>query len=590
MRILLDMQSLQTGSRLRGIGRYSLSLVRGMVQGSEGGGQGHVFDALLNGAFRHTVRSARESLVELIDPSRIHLWQPWAPTDQAIPPFDWRRAAGLLLRQYAIESLAPDVVLTTSLFEGSHAVTPVSAGGVTKAVIQYDLVPLSDPQGYLADPADRRVYHGLLDSLRQADVLLAISDYSRQEAIDALGIPADRVVAISSDADPIFRPLSLDAVEIAEACRRLDIPPGFLLYAGNVDARKNLHTLVEAFALLPARLRREHPLVVLADCNDEQRFHLTGLCRQRGIDGQELRLLGRVDDDTLVFLYNACHAFVFPSRHEGFGLPVLEAMRCGAAVIASKTTSIPEVVGCAAALFDPNSPTEMAEKMAAVLTDEGWRQQLKAHAGVQAGKFSWDATARRALAAIEEAHERRLRDTRTAVDAVDPLARRRRLVQEIAAIGGRPQPGDLAAVAVAIDEATPGDHPRQLLVDGAEDTLLAGLSQVAPAGWRVEPVRRWSTGYLYDRDGAPATVRRDDIFIALDAASPAIVEKTALAERSLGWLAYHRLRGLKVYLVAHDRSVAIPEALADGLFVAEGPADARALVEWILGQEEGART
>ena len=108
-------------------------------------------------------------------------------------------------------------------------------------------------------------------------------------------------------------------------------------------------------------------------------------------------MTGYVPDQDLIALYNLATLFVFPSKHEGFGLPALEAMACGAPVIGSNTTSVPEVIGWEEALFDPYSAKSIAQKMGFALQDETWRTQLREHGLQQARKFSWDVSAQRQL-------------------------------------------------------------------------------------------------------------------------------------------------------------------------------------------------
>ena len=118
--------------------------------------------------------------------------------------------------------------------------------------------------------------------------------------------------------------------------------------------------------------------------------------QEYGLKESELLLLGRVSDKDLCALYNLCELFVFPSLEEGFGLPVLEAMRCGAAVICSNTTSLPEVIGLPEAMFDPQEPQSIAAKMIQALMDKGFRQQLLENGASRQALFSWDISARRA--------------------------------------------------------------------------------------------------------------------------------------------------------------------------------------------------
>ncbi|MCE5360650.1 MAG: glycosyltransferase, partial [Acidithiobacillus sp.] len=155
--------------------------------------------------------------------------------------------------------------------------------------------------------------------------------------------------------------------------------------------------------LLPQDLRRDLQLVVVTKVQPEEKQRLLRLAREAGLDEDDLLLTGYVPDDDLVALYNACALFVFPSWHEGFGLPVLEAMRCGRAVLAANTSSLPEVVGREDALFDPLDERSMVTQIERVLTDHAFRHDLEQHALKQSRRFSWDETARRALAALEAA-------------------------------------------------------------------------------------------------------------------------------------------------------------------------------------------
>ena len=126
--------------------------------------------------------------------------------------------------------------------------------------------------------------------------------------------------------------------------------------------------------------------------------------KNAGLNSDELVVLGYVNRDELVKLYNLCKLYVFPSWHEGFGLPALEAMSCGAAVIGSNTTSLPEVIGNEDALFDPMSEDAIKNKIESVLTNKSFRNSLKQHGLEQAKKFSWDQCTSRAISAFEKLH------------------------------------------------------------------------------------------------------------------------------------------------------------------------------------------
>lgn len=474
MRILIDLQSVQTQSGLRGIGRYSLSLARAMAE--EAGG--HRFEVLLNGAFAKDLGDVRRRVAEFIDPKLIHVWQPPVPFDSLDVSSAWRRAAALSLRRFVVDAIAPDAVHLTSLFEDvycANAVTAVSP--VTTAVTFYDLIPLLNPTPYLSDTLVRRAYEAQLAQLRRADLLLAISEHARREALGALDLPTDRVVAVSGDADPVFRRVVVTAEKMAELQARWGIRRGFVLFAGGAEPRKNLDALIEAYGRLPGSLRQRHQLVVVAGLSDEQRYRLAAQCRRFGIAEDDVRVTGRVDDETLVLFYNACRLFVFPSLHEGFGLPVLEAMRCGAAVIASNRTSIPEVLGREDALFDPASPLAIAQTLERALTDEGWLADLKRQSAQQAQAFSWRASARRALAAIEAAHDRKAAEAAHITPAAGGALPRLAVVGPATLAKSLPWLAGLSRDYVVDIVDAPGEHDRVLYL--VDDETMPSVEQLS---------------------------------------------------------------------------------------------------------------
>ena len=259
---------------------------------------------------------------------------------------------------------------------------------------------------YLTDNEGRDYYASKIQNIKNAGLLLAISEYSRQEAIDLLGISADNVVNISSAADDRFQPISTDPETASRLLKRYSIRRKFLMYTSSFDPRKNQANLVSAFALLPHELRGNFQLVIVGDGSEEAVRKLRQLAEKSGLDHDEVIFPGHIVDADLVALYNLCHLFVLPSLAEGFGLPALEAMSCGTAAIASDLTSLPEVLGWSEALFDPTDPRSIAKKIHQVLTDEGFLNALRSNGLVQAKKFSWKQTANNAFDAFESHHQR----------------------------------------------------------------------------------------------------------------------------------------------------------------------------------------
>ncbi len=316
-----------------------------------------------------------------------------------------------MLREYVIETLKPDAVIVPSLVEGAEDNTLTSLGwlpsSVTTAVVLYDLIPLTDPERYIGWAPVNRWYMNKMRSMQRADVLLAISESAAREAIDLLKVEPERIRTIFAAADSSFTVGDSASARFQELARRFGIERKYLMHSSAFEERKNFEGLVRAFAALPVALRSRHQLVLVCKIKDADRARMQSLSAELGLAPGDVIMTGFVPDMDLVALYAHCHLFVFPSFHEGFGLPVLEAMSCGAPAIGSNATSVPEVVGRPDALFDPQSTESMVALISKALTDDNFYQSLKATAKEQAKRFNWEDTARAAIVAVEGASGRR---------------------------------------------------------------------------------------------------------------------------------------------------------------------------------------
>lgn len=406
MRIVIDMQGAQTSSRLRGIGRYSMALAQAMVRNR---GE-HEIILLLNCMFPETIAPIQQAFADLLPRKNIRTWHALAPVAMDVADNQQRRHIAQAIREDVIHRLQPDVLHITSLFEGfgDNAVHSIKAYEKSPLVAAtfYDLIPLIQKDVYLdPNPRFKKSYGERIEHLKRADLLLAISSSSRQEAIDHLAFEEGKVVNISAAADDCFQPLALDQDAREALKRRLGIRGSFLMYSGATDDRKNHRGLIEAYSLLPASVRETYQLVLAGGLPLGHRQKFEGYVRQFRLNKADVILTGRVSDEDLIGLYSICDLYVFPSWHEGFGLPVLEAMSCGAPVIGSNNTSVPEVIGFERALFDPYSPQSIADKIQEVLNNQTLHAELKAHALIQAAQFSWEASARRSIKALEALYE-----------------------------------------------------------------------------------------------------------------------------------------------------------------------------------------
>ena len=300
-----------------------------------------------------------------------------------------------------------DALHISSMFEGwlsgdahvtaSIADVPVRARSATL----YDLIPLLFADKYLP-PSIQPFYLAKLGLFQQLDLVFAISESSRQDAIRHLNILPERIINIRAAASATFRRLeSIEPARARETLARYGLGPRFILYTGGIDFRKNIDALLVAYAALPAEITRDVQLAIVCAVTSDQRLGLLQRVETLGIMAATV-FTGYIPDDDLNLLYNVCELFVFPSLYEGFGLPLLEAMTCGACVIASNTSSMPEIVGSPEVLFDPHDSGALTRMMRDLLMAPDRRRQIGASNHRRSREFSWDDVARRFIARWRE--------------------------------------------------------------------------------------------------------------------------------------------------------------------------------------------
>ncbi len=202
------------------------------------------------------------------------------------------------------------------------------------------------------------------------------------------GVDPARITAIPLAPDPRFRPQS--QAEVRRVRDKYGLPDNFLLYLGINKPHKNLVRLIDAYANLPFAIR--HSPFIIAGAWDDR--YPESKQRVEALDlGESVRFLGRIDDADLPGLYAAATLFVFPSRYEGWGLPVVEAMACGTPVACSNASSLPEAAGEAALLFDPDDTAAITAALERGLSDAGLRADLAEWGLAQAARFTWAGNA-----------------------------------------------------------------------------------------------------------------------------------------------------------------------------------------------------
>ncbi|HEX9734898.1 MAG TPA: glycosyltransferase family 1 protein [Thermoanaerobaculia bacterium] len=254
----------------------------------------------------------------------------------------------------------------------------------------YDLTFLSHPDCHTFDNKVRCLT-GLLEARLAGAAIAAVSHATARELEARLGVGAAEVRVVHPAAASAFRPLAAGQAR-RRVAERFGVDGPYVLAVGTREPRKNLRRLAAAWSGLPAELRRRHPLLAAG---------AEGWMLADGeLDG--VRRLGFVAEDDLVALYGAASVFAYPSLAEGFGLPVLEAMACGAPVLTSDVSSLPEVAGGAARLVDPLDVDALRDALRGLLEDPDERERLRGLGLRRAADLSWAATARRMLELYRE--------------------------------------------------------------------------------------------------------------------------------------------------------------------------------------------
>jgi alpha-1,3-rhamnosyl/mannosyltransferase len=239
-------------------------------------------------------------------------------------------------------------------------------------------------------------------SVARASRIIVDSEFVRRDVMARYGVGAERIAAIPLGAGPRFRPLDGDA--IARVLTRYDLRPGFVFSLGRLNRRKNLEQLLLAYGRLRVAGAAEAPLVI----GGKPDFGVEAVLRRArlSLDDSSVRFLGVIPDDDLPAFYGAAACFAYPSLFEGFGLPVLEAMACGAAVVTSDRTALPELVGDAGLLIDPESPDDLAAAIARLLSDGALVRELGQRGLARSHRYSWADTAQRTLEIYRQAASR----------------------------------------------------------------------------------------------------------------------------------------------------------------------------------------
>ncbi|WP_281406638.1 glycosyltransferase family 1 protein [Rhizobium sp. P44RR-XXIV] len=566
------MQGYQSESKFRGIGRSTLAMSRAIIRNAGP----HRVSILINGLFPlQNVEDVRNAYRDILAEEEMFIFSGYGPTAYRNMDNHERFAAVRHARDVAIANIDPDIVYVTSLFEGYDDDFTVSIPKESRqwktVTVCHDLIPLLNRERYLGDPNYHKFYMDRLAEFELADAVYAISNSVVDEVLKHTNVPRERILNISSAVGDEFCVHTYDAGRQGRIKSRYKLPGQFILSLAMIEPRKNIEALIEAYALLPKALQSDYPLVLAYKVRPEELARIKALAQSHGVDSAHLIFTGYLPDDDLIALYNLCKVFVFPSVHEGFGLPALEAMKCGAATLASNVTSLPEVIGWDEAMFDPYDVRDLSGTLERALSDDAYWADLKNHALTQAEKFSWDRTAQMAIAGFDDLLEKRPGipggptrqrsgdDIKS--DVLGALRRQKKLTD-----------ADMLGLAWAIARNSFRDHRRKLLMDIsvlAEHDAKTGIQRVSRSilnallskripGYDVRAIRyangdcyRYANRFVKRNFGIdfgadePVLFGKDDVVLVTDLTChlfPAIESQFDMLRRAGG----------KLYFVIHD--------------------------------------
>lgn len=292
----------------------------------------------------------------------------------------------ILLKKYQVDA-----------YHGPNYILPILSD---KPLIQtvYDTTIFAN-RGWYKPISRYRVQKLLSLSAKRADIIITGSENSKKDITAILGILEEKIKVIYIGVDEEYRVID-DPGKLNLVRAKHNISKKFILHVGSMNPRKNIPRLIEAYSKLPSEVSGEYELVLVGE-NSWRSDEIFGKIEQLGLKGSVI-CTGVVEDDDLPLLMNAASLLVFPSLYEGFGIPPLEAMACGVPVVASRASSIPEVVGDAALLFDPYNVEEMTASICEVLTDKELRDDLVRRGFERAKVFSWRKAAQETLAVYSE--------------------------------------------------------------------------------------------------------------------------------------------------------------------------------------------
>jgi len=392
MKIGVDLRPLYTGSKYRGVGFYTRETLKELLK-LDTENEYHFLN--LYGDFPDDIELDSRCYVHtyyegpmVADCGEKNLFR--------TPELDEVREAQV---RHFLKHSGIDVMLFTSPNEYGNPFKAKWFSDVRTATIMYDVIPLAFPDQCLFDPRYKADYEASLDFVKGLDLLLAISEFTGEDVAKRLNIPGEKIKVVSSGIDARY--LNTGKRNTRQTRRRLGIESDYFLFAGGIDFKKNIESIIEAYSKLRGDRRDKTSLVIVGKAAEDTINHYRQIAEEHDVVDR-LVFTGFVTDDELIDLYCDARALVFPSLYEGFGLPVIEAMACGTPVITSNTSSLKEIAEGYALMVNPKRVREITQAMETVLDGDPRIAEMAQKAKEHAGTYTWSNVAGKVFAALKQ--------------------------------------------------------------------------------------------------------------------------------------------------------------------------------------------
>lgn len=392
MKIGIDLKPFFSGSKYRGIGMYSRELISEILKNGKDMEYhflnlygDYLGDPVIN---QHSFLYQYYTGPKILDVAEKQLF------DNDLTEEIIEKSVKHFLEQSKI-----DIMLFTSPNEYGNFYKAEWFKNVYTVGILYDLIPMIFPEQCLFDPVYKANYEKSIEFIKNLDLLLAISESAKNDAVKLLGIDESKIAVIHAGINQEFR--KLEKTEHKKIKEKYNISKPFILFTGGIDFKKNIEGLIEAYSLLPINIKSRHQFVITGKMAEETKNHFIKVSEKYNVK-DDIIYTGYVSNEDLIQLYNITEMLAFPSLYEGFGLPVLEAMACGTRVVTSNNSSLIEIAKNYATLVDASSPKKIMKGIKYVFDNPIKTLELAENSIEYAKSYTWEKVACKTLDAIEK--------------------------------------------------------------------------------------------------------------------------------------------------------------------------------------------